>query len=120
MTPSERRRYVTAATWILAGAMHFVLPKSYEAIVPPPLAHYKSEVVLLSGLAELAGGVGVLSPHSRRGARWFLLATLAAVFPANIYMATNSERFTNIPRALLWARLPLQGVFGALTWRGTR
>jgi hypothetical protein len=35
-------------------------------------------------------------------------------------MALNSERFPKIPAAALWARLPLQGIFGLLTWRGTR
>jgi uncharacterized membrane protein len=30
------------------------------------------------------------------------------VFPANLYMARNPERFARIPRAALYARLPLQ------------
>jgi uncharacterized membrane protein len=45
--------------------------------------------------------------------------TLVAVYPANIYMAVAHERFRAIPRWLLWARLPLQGLFAWLTWRGT-
>ena len=73
-----------------------------------------------SGVAELGGGLAVLPDATRRGARWWLLATLAAVYPANVQMALYPERHPHIPRALLWARLPLQFVFAALTWRGTR
>ena len=46
--------------------------------------------------------------------------TLAAVYPANIHMAVNSKDVPKIPAAALWARLPVQGLFGLLTWRGTR
>ncbi len=48
------------------------------------------------------------------------MATLAAVYPANIHMAVNSDQFPKIPPAALWARLPVQGLFALLTWRGTR
>jgi uncharacterized membrane protein len=119
MTPTTRRRYGTALSWTVAGAMHFLQPRFYEAIVPPPLARYKRPVVVISGIAEIAGGLAVLPRSTRRLARGWLLATLAAVYPANIHMALTPERFRAIPRSLLWARLPLQGVFAWLTWRGT-
>ena len=109
-----------AIFWIVAGTMHFVIPRQYQAIVPPYLARWKKELVVASGVAEIAGGVAVLPDATRRGARWWLLATLVAVYPANIHMAVNSKDFPNIPAAALWARLPVQGLFGLLTWRGTR
>ena len=99
--------------------MHFLRPRFYEAIVPPPLRRYKREVVVVSGIAELVGGLAVIPSATRRLARAWLLMTLAAVYPANIYMALEPERFRAIPRPLLWARLPLQGLFAWLTWRGT-
>jgi uncharacterized membrane protein len=113
-------RIGAAAFWLLAGAMHFVIPRQYEAIVPPAIARWKKEVVMASGLAEMAGGLAVLPQGTRRGARWWLLATLAAVYPANIHMALHPERFPKIPRAALYIRLPIQGLFALLTWRGTR
>ena len=113
-------RYGAAVFWIVAGTLHFVIPRSYQAIVPPRIARWKREVVVVSGLAEIAGGLGVLSDRTRRGARWWLLATLAAVYPANIHMAVNAKDFARIPPAALWARLPVQFLFGWLTWRGTR
>jgi uncharacterized membrane protein len=109
-----------ALFWVVAGTMHFVIPRQYEAIVPPSLANWKRELVVASGIAELAGGVAILPERTRRGARWWLLATLAAVYPANIHMALHAERFPKIPAAALWIRLPIQGLFALLTWRGTR
>lgn len=100
--------------------MHFVIPRQYEAIVPPALARRRKELVVASGVAEIAGGVAVLPERTRRGARWWLLGTLVAVYPANVHMALRPGRFPKIPPAALWARLPLQGLFALLTWRGTR
>ena len=113
-------RSAAAAFWVLAGTMHFVIPRQYEAIVPPRLARWKKELVVVSGVAEIAGGIAVLPDQTRRSARWWLLATLVAVYPANIHMAVNSKDFPKVQAAALWARLPVQGIFGLLTWRGTR
>jgi uncharacterized membrane protein len=112
-------RIAAAAFWMFAGAMHFVIPRQYQAIVPPSIARWKKELVVVSGLAEIAGGVAILPGSTRRGARWWLLATLVAVYPANIHMAVHSKEFPKIPPAALWARLPVQGLFALLTWRGT-
>jgi uncharacterized membrane protein len=113
-------RFAAATFWVVAGTMHFVVPRQYEAIVPRSLARWKKELVVASGIAEIAGGVAVLPERTRRGARWWLLATLVAVYPANIQMALHPKRYPKIPAAALWARLPVQGLFALLTWRGTR
>jgi uncharacterized membrane protein len=99
-------------TFVLAGVLHFVIPKTYEAIVPDYLPAHRA-LVYASGVAEAAGGAGLLSsnPTVRRWSAWWLLATLAAVFPANLHMALNPDRYERIPKAALWARLPLQLVF---------
>lgn len=115
-----RTRHALAGFWVFAGIMHFVIPRTYEAIMPPQLARWKRELVYASGVAEAAGGLAVLHERTRPAARWWLIATLAAVFPANVYMAIAAEKFKNIPEPALWARLPLQVVFGRFTWLGTR
>lgn len=88
--------------------------------MPPSLQHEKQRVVQLSGIAELAGGLGVLMPFTRRLAGAGLIALLAAVFPANLYMAREPERFASIPRWALYARLPLQPLMMVWAWRATR
>ena len=119
MSSARTRRYVAIAFWTIAGSMHFLRPRFYEGIVPPPLERHKRGIVFASGAAELLGGLAIAPRASRRLARSWLLMTLVAVYPANIYMAVAHERFRAIPRWLLWARLPLQGLFAWLTWRGT-
>jgi uncharacterized membrane protein len=102
--------------FLFAGLMHFVKPRPYVAIVPDALPR-KREIVFASGVAELAGGAGVLVPATRRAAGWWLIATLLAIFPANVNMAVNADRFRTVPEPLLWARLPLQWLLIRWVWR---
>ncbi len=111
-----RRPLPLAAFYLFAGTMHFVKPRAYQAIVPDALPA-KREIVYASGVAELAGGAGVLHPRTRRAAGWWLIATLVAIFPANVNMAVNAGRFSAIPRWALWARLPVQGLLIAWAHR---
>ena len=98
-----------AVFFVAAGTLHFLRPKMYEAIMPPSLpAHH--ELVLVSGAAEIAGAALVVFPRTRRLGGLWLAALLVAIFPANVNMAVNSERFTAFAPVLLWARLPLQGL----------
>lgn len=110
------RRLPVALFFLGAGIMHFVKPGAYEAIVPDALPAHR-EIVYASGVAEIAGGLGVLPERTARWAGWFLIATLVAVFPANVNMALNPERFRAVPEALLWLRLPLQAALVAWVWR---
>ncbi len=105
-----------------AGLNHFVLPRPYRRIVPPGLGDWvdSGTVVTLSGVAEIAGGLGVLAPRTRRLAGLWLLVVLAVVFPANLHMARNPKEFHRIPRWALYARLPLQPLLMRWVWRATR
>ena len=102
--------------YLVAGTLHFLRPRVYEAIMPDALPA-KRELVYASGLAEIVGGAGVLHPATRRAAGWWLIATLIAIFPANVHMAFNAERYRPIPAPLLWLRLPLQALLIAWAWR---
>jgi len=108
-----------AAFFIGAGVNHFAIPRAYEQIVPPSMKGEASRLVKISGVAELAGGVGVLLPRTRRASGVGLIALLVAVFPANVYMARAPEHFPRIPRWALWARLPLQPLMMWWAWRAT-
>jgi uncharacterized membrane protein len=105
--------------FIAAGVLHFVRPRMYEAIMPEALPA-RRELVYASGAAEIAGGAAVLARRTARPAGWWLIALLVAVFPANVNMAVNAEKFRSIPEPLLWLRLPLQGALIAWVWSATR
>jgi uncharacterized membrane protein len=115
-----RSSRLLAGFFIGAGVNHFVIPRAYERIVPPRLQAKARRVVQISGLAEIAGGVGVLVPRTRRSAGVWLIWLLAAVFPANLYMARTPQRFQQIPSWALYARLPLQPLMMWWAWRATR
>ena len=118
-------RAALAAFFTFTGTMHFLRPRFFEAIVPPAIEAQKKEVVAISGAAEVAGAAMVLHPASRRLGRWWLLALLVAVFPANVHMAVNPEQIRGLdmckfPRWALWARLPLQPAAMVWVWLATR
>ena len=113
-----------AAFFVFAGTMHFVIPRRYEAIMPPFLPLHR-EAVVVSGLAEIAGGLMVVHPRTRVFAGTWLVALLAAVFPANVHMALRPDEIEGldtdrVPRWALWARLPLQPLMMVWAWRATR
>jgi uncharacterized membrane protein len=97
--------------FIFAGVMHFVIPRTYEAIVPDQLPA-RRELVYASGVAEIAGGLAVMHPRTRRLGSLWSIATLLAVFPANVHMALHPERY-RVPggRRSLYLRLPIQLLF---------
>ena len=109
---SKRLTRAAGPTFVIAGILHFVTPKTYESIMPDYLPAHR-ELVYASGVAEAAGGALLLSgdPKLRKWGAWWLVATLAAVFPANLHMALNPDRYPQIPQPALWARLPLQLAF---------
>jgi len=115
-----RSRRLLAAFFIQAGANHFVMPRVYARIVPPTLRGHSKRIVQISGVAEIAGGVGVLVPATRRVSGLALIALLAAVFPANVHMARAADDFRRIPRWALYGRLPLQPLMMLWAWRATR
>ncbi|KTG30743.1 DoxX family protein [Haloferax profundi] len=118
--------YAMGALYIVAGVMHFVVPEVYVQIVPPAFPR-ALELVYLSGVAEVALGIGVIRPQTRRIAAWGLVALLLAIFPANVYMPTSGVVLTGVPEsmqnpsdAVRWGRLPLQAVLILWAWWYTR
>jgi uncharacterized membrane protein len=104
-------RRLFGPVFVFAGIMHFVIPRTYESIVPDYLPAQRA-LVYASGVAEIAGGAGVLHPRTRRIGSWWSIATLIAVFPANVQMALHPERYRAVPggRPALLARLPVQAL----------
>lgn len=104
-----------------AGIAHFVNEAFFVSIMPPWIPWHR-ELVWASGVLEIAGGLGVLWPVTRRAAGIGLVALLVAVYPANVHMALNPEAFVarGMSEASLWIRLPFQLVFIAWAWWATR
>lgn len=102
---------VAAISYVLAGTLHFIKTDAYLSIMPPYIP-WRLFMVRASGVCEIMGGLGLLVAKTRRAAAWGLVALLIAVFPANIYMATNplEAGAESIAPVLRWGRLFLQPV----------
>ena len=111
-----------AAFFSFAGSLHFVRPRPYEAIVPPPFP--KKESVAISGVAEIAGALAVLHPATRQAGRWWTAGAAGRDLPRQrLHGGQPGEdprrRPGKIPRWALWARLPLQPLAMLWVWRAT-
>ncbi len=97
-----------ALAFLASGTVHLVRPSVFRPLVPPALPA-KDELILVTGVAELACAIGL-----GRGARWApaaSVATLLAVWPGNWWMAIELQRQPTSPpmlRAAAWLRVPLQ------------
>lgn len=103
-------RYILAAFFIFAGANHFRIPELYLTMMPPWLPAHEL-LNNISGIAEIAGGIGILINKTRKLAAIGLILLLIAIFPANIHLAINGWAETDIPKWILITRLPFQLLF---------
>jgi uncharacterized membrane protein len=119
MDVRKRIGLVLVFLWFLFGGVaHFALTEVEMRIVPPALP-WPRATVLISGVFELLGAIGILVPATRRAAGIGLFFLTIAVTPANVYMLQHAELF-NVPRWALIVRLPFQAALLALilwsTW----
>ncbi|MEO8702957.1 MAG: DoxX family protein [Kofleriaceae bacterium] len=114
-------RWILTVVMVLAGVNHFISPESYVAMMPDALPAHLA-LVYISGVAEIAGGLGLILPQTRKLAAWGLILLFIAVFPANLNMALNDLPLGGkpVPAWALWGRLPLQLVLIAWAYWFTR
>lgn len=106
--------------WFLIGGIaHFALTNVEVRIVPPWLPAHRL-LVLISGVFELLGAIGILTRPIRPVAGWGLLLLTAAVTPANVFMWQHAAAYPAIPVWALALRLPFQAVLMAGIWWSTR
>ena len=115
-------QWLLAALFFVSGILHFIQTDFYLRLMPPYLPAPRA-LVYLSGIIEAGLGVLLLRPQYTRLAAWGLIATLIAVFPANLHAAmTAGTPEAALPGAPLWQwlRLPFQAVFIAWAYWFTR
>ena len=98
---------MVGVSFILAGINHFLNTEFYLKIMPTYLPFHLF-LVYLSGVFEIILGALFLIPKFSRFAAWGFILLLIAIFPANIFMAMNTELFPEFNPLLIWLRLPLQ------------
>ncbi|TFD50484.1 DoxX family membrane protein [Cryobacterium frigoriphilum] len=112
-------RVILAGAFIFMGVMHFrpAAQRTMAKIIPPRLRFTglanPRNLVIFTGVCEIAGGIGLLVPATSVAAAIALAVFLVAVFPANAYAAAHPERFGRLAIPLL-PRLAAQIVMIAL------
>lgn len=93
-----------AAMFILTGVAHFAPPLRGDmiAIVPPRLP-VPGLLVSITGVLELLGAAGLLTPSTRVAAAICLALLMLAMFPANVYAAYMPD-----PPSSMHTPLPLR------------
>lgn len=107
---------IIIATFFLAGGIgHFVAIDFFVSVMPDYLGYHR-ELVIISGVFEILGGMGILIPKTRLLAGYGLMALIVAVYPANIHMALHPERYPDMTTMFLYLRLPFQFIFLWFVW----
>jgi uncharacterized membrane protein len=105
LTPSTRTLSLILAT---SGVVHLAKPEVYEPLMPSWVPAHR-EVILASGVAELACAAGLALPSTRRVAGWASAALLLGVYPGNVKMAVDAAKTDNTAfKVAAFGRLPLQ------------
>jgi uncharacterized membrane protein len=110
-------RILLAVLMIADGILHLWATETFMTIMPAYFPWHR-ELVLISGVVVIFGGIGLLIPVTRPVAGIALMVLYAAVLPANINMVVNNiqpEDF-DIPAVFLWLRLPLQLAIVVWAW----
>ena len=102
---------------VLSGILHFANPEPYVAMMPGYLPWHLA-LVYISGVAEIGLGVALFVPKTRSLAGWGLVALLLAVWPANIWMASEGVQPPGMEMSPIaaWIRVGMQPLFLLWAW----
>ena len=81
-------RWLLVIAYMFVGIVHLRSPGGFMPIMPDWVP-YPREVILLTGVCEIAGAIGLMTGRFRRAAAWGLAAYAVCVFPANIKHAVE-------------------------------
>ncbi len=109
--------------YVNIGIKHFTDPYWFMNIMPPYLNFASLELIYISGFFEVLFGIMLLFSKYRKIAAYGIILLLIAVYPANIYLAFNSEAQNLIGISAFkasWLRLPLQFIFIGIAYLHAR
>lgn len=111
---------IVIGAFLVSGAVHLVKPEVFEPLMPSWVPAHR-QVIQGSGVAEIAGALGMIFPPTRRAAGVASAALLLGVFPGNVKMAADAMGGSNRAfKAAALARLPLQAPMIRAAWRAGR
>lgn len=106
--PLRRDAKLLAAGFVTSGTVHLAKPDVWEPLMPDWVPMHR-EVIIWSGVAEIACAAGLLFPPTRRIAGLASAALLAGVYVGNLKMAADAAKSDSLPlKVAAYGRLPMQ------------
>lgn len=106
--PLRRDAKLLVGGFLASGTVHLVRPDVWEPLMPDWVPAHR-EVIIWSGVAEIACAAGLMFPATRKAAGLASAALLAGVYVGNVKMAVDASKGSNLPlKAAAYGRLPLQ------------
>lgn len=113
-------RYALAVMLFFTASAHFTSMKEDLVRMVPNWVPRPRAVVLLTGICEILGAIGLLLPSLQHVAGVGLILFFFAVFPANVRATRAGVTLRGKPATPLWLRTPMQILFIVLTWWSTQ
>ena len=108
-------RIPLSVIYAAAAVFHLAVPDAFVKITPAwvPMPH---EVIVVTGLCELAGAAALLTPRFRAIAGVALAAYAVCVYPANIKHAIDSLSGPGTPTLGWWYHAPRLAFQPVMVW----
>lgn len=107
-------RIALAVMLLFTALAHFIFIKGMCLMMPPFVpTGLKKMVILITGLLEIAGAIGIMFQPTRVITGYALIAFFIAILPANIYAAQQKVNLEEGDHSgpgthYLWIRIPFQ------------
>jgi uncharacterized membrane protein len=106
--------------WFFVGGIgHFVLTNMFASVTPSYVPMHR-EVVLFTGVCEIAGALALFYPPLRWPAGLALIALTICVTPVHIDMLLHADTYRALGLPVLWGRLLFQPVVLLIIWAATK
>src|SRR5574341_2643644 len=92
IAPVTRARVGLSLFFIFTAMSHFIKTEEMAAMLPPFVPNH-AEIILVTGVFELLGAIGVWIPRLRKITGLCIILMLIGILPANIYPAINRVDF---------------------------
>ncbi len=101
-------RLAVAAPLVGSGLLHLARPGMFVALLPPAFPQ-QAWLIVVTGIPELLGAVGLFVPQTRKAAAVCLAVLMIAITPANIYIA--GQTVSGIPMPSIPVRTTMQAIY---------
>ncbi|HRP32336.1 MAG TPA: hypothetical protein PKV73_10610 [Agriterribacter sp.] len=108
-------RIAMSVMLLFTAVAHFVFTRGMTMMLPE-IFPYKTAMIYLTGVVEIAAAAGLLIPGWRVITGWLLIVFFMLLLPANIYAAQKhvdyqKGTYNGSGLTYLWFRIPLQVLF---------